>query len=97
MDVAFYFAEKKSGSQRAKEKMDLISQNIQITTTDSSTVKSTVKNPKILDFEDGLDYYSAKHSGCEAIITEYISDFYFSEIPVYNCDRFLEKLFENKS
>ena len=95
--IAFYFAEKKCGTQRAKEKMDLISQNIQITNTDASTVKSTIKNPKINDFEDGLKYYSAINSGCETIVTEDISDFYFSEIPVYNCERFFEKLFENKS
>lgn len=88
--IAFYFAEKKCGTKQAKEKIAMISKHIHITSVDSETVKSAVKNVQINDFEDGLEYYSAVNSGCEAIITEDTSDFYFSEIPVYNSESFLE-------
>ncbi len=93
--IAFYFAEKKSGTRRAKEKISLLSQKLKITSTDFQTVQSTTKDPKVNDFEDGLEYYSAIQSGCEIIVTEDTSDFYFSEIPVYNCGTFLENLFKN--
>jgi predicted nucleic acid-binding protein len=49
------------------------------------------KNPKILDIEDGLQYYSAIESGCEIIITEDKNDFYFSEIEVLSSRAFIEK------
>jgi len=90
--IAFYFAEKKSGMKRAKEKIALLSQKLKITSTAETAVKQTVENIKINDFEDGLEYYSATESGCEMIITEDISDFYFSEIPVYTCEAFIETI-----
>lgn len=90
--IAFYFAEKKSGTKQAKEKIAMISKHINITSVDFETVEYTVQNTKIHDFEDGLEYYSALNSGCKAIITEDISDFYFSEIPVLNSESFLETL-----
>ncbi len=91
--IAFYFAEKKSGTQRAKEKIAVLSQKLKITSTDEETVKLSIENIKINDFEDGLEYYSAVNSGCTTIITEDVSDFYFSEIPVYNCNDFIAASF----
>lgn len=90
--IAFYFAEKKSGTKQAKEKIAMISKHINITSVDSETVEFSVQNIKINDFEDGLEYYSAINSGCQIIVTEDTSDFYFSEIPVYNSESFLETL-----
>lgn len=90
--IAFYFAEKKSGTNRAKEKISLLSQKLKITTTDSEVVELATKNPKVNDFEDGLEYYSAMESGCEIIITEDISDFYFAEISVQDSESFIGNL-----
>lgn len=90
--IAFYFAEKKSGTQRAKEKIAVLSQKLKITSTDEETVKLSIENNKINDFEDGLEYYSAIKSNCHLIITEDVSDFYFAEIPVLNSKAFLESL-----
>jgi predicted nucleic acid-binding protein len=90
--IAFYFAEKKSGTQRAKEKISLLSQKLKITTTDSEVVELATRNPKIHDFEDGLEYYSAVQSSCNVIITEDISDFYFAEIPVQDSETFIGNL-----
>src|SRR5690606_23623931 len=88
--IAFYFAEKKSGTLRAKEKISLLSQKLNIATTNYESVRLAVKNMKVNDFEDGLECYSALQSGCGVIITEDVADFYFSEIPVYNSASFLE-------
>lgn len=90
--IAFYFAEKKSGTQKAKEKIAMLSKHIHITSVDSETVKLAVQNQAVHDFEDGLEYYSAINSNCKVIISEDVSDFYFSEIPVYNSESFLETL-----
>ncbi|GMQ27166.1 PIN domain nuclease [Algoriphagus sp. oki45] len=90
--IAFYFAEKKSGTALAKQKMQVLSSKIHIAAVDSQTVKSAVSNPSVLDFEDGLEYYSALQVDCKAIITEDSEGFYFSEIPVYDCRKFLEEV-----
>jgi len=91
--IAFYFAEKKSGTELAKQKMALLSEKLNISLVDKETVLQAVKNKQVNDFEDGLEYYSAKHSKCDCIITEDKDDFYFSEIEVLNSQSFLEKYF----
>ncbi|NGM63338.1 PIN domain-containing protein [Sphingobacterium sp. SGG-5] len=91
--IAFYFAEKKSGTLQARKKISLLSEKLDITTTDRETVQSTVQNKAVHDFEDGLEYYAAQQSSCDIIISEDLSDFYFSEIPVHNCETFLKQVF----
>ncbi len=87
--IAVYFAEKKCGTKRAKEKMVILSEHLSIIETNRETVSLAASNPKVLDFEDGLEYYSALQYGCQAVITEDVEDFYFSELPVYDCRRFI--------
>jgi predicted nucleic acid-binding protein len=48
-----------------------------------------LKNKKIQDFEDGLEYYAALDSKCKCIVTEDVNDFYFSEIEVLKPKDFL--------
>ena len=91
--IAFYFSSKKSGIEMAKKKIALLASRIAITKTDETTVKQTIKNKKINDFENGLEYYSALDAGCKVIITEDGGDFYFSEIEVIDCNGFLNKYF----
>ena len=91
--IAFYFSAKKSGEKLAKNKIDLLCQNIGITTIQEELTKKAILNPKVHDFEDGLEYYSALNHKCDFIVTENQSDFYFSEIPVLGSEAFLfEKL-----
>jgi hypothetical protein len=89
----FYFASKKSGEVVAKKKIDLLCRNIEITSLDESITQKAISNPKISDFEDGLEYYSAVNDGCEWIITENREDFWFSEIKVARCEEFLNMIF----
>lgn len=91
--IAFYFAEKKSGTELAKQKMAILSEKLKISLVDKETVLQAVRNKQVNDFEDGLEYYSAKHSKCDCIITEDKDDFCFSEIEVLNSQSFLEKYF----
>lgn len=89
--IAFYFAEKKSGTTLAGKKIALLVSHINISPTNKEAVLKTISNKKIIDFEDGLKYYSALGSGCHAIITEDQSDFHFSEIEVWSCREFMER------
>ena len=80
--IAFYFAEKKFKRNTARRKIALLCNHILITNTGNKEVQQTIANAAIQDFEDGLEYYAAKASNCQCIITENIKDFYFSEIEV---------------
>jgi predicted nucleic acid-binding protein len=91
--IAFYFSGKKSGIVIAKKKITLLASHISITKTDEITVKQTIANKQINDFEDSLEYYSALDSSCKVIITEDAGDYYFSEIEVIDCNGFLKKYF----
>ncbi|TNF43867.1 MAG: PIN domain-containing protein [Bacteroidetes bacterium] len=90
--IAFYFATKKSGETAAKKKIELLCENIGITTVNEEIAQKAAKNQKIKDFEDGLQYYSAINHNCDCIITEDQHDFYFSEIEVSGCEEFLKRL-----
>ncbi len=89
--IAFYFAEKKSKSALAKQKINLLCQNIHISGNSKDSVQKVLINPSINDFEDGLEYYSAIECNCTCIITEDKNDFYFSEIEVLNSSEFCLK------
>lgn len=90
--IAFYFSEKKSGAKLAKAKIEILISKVNITTSNQRIALDAIRNKSVLDFEDGLEYYSAIHAGCEVIITEDTDDFYFSEIPVLDVRGFLEGL-----
>lgn len=87
--IAYYFAEKKSGS-KAREKISLLASRLHISQVSERNVREVCLNKRIHDFEDGLQYYSALESGCKLIVTEDGDDFYFSEIEVLNSRQFLE-------
>lgn len=90
--IAFYFATKKSGETTARNKIEILCRNIGITTVNQEITEKTIKNQKIKDFEDGLQYYSAINQKCDIIVSEDQYDFYFSEIEVLSCEVFLKRL-----
>jgi predicted nucleic acid-binding protein len=87
--IAFYFAEKKSGTQLAKQKIKLLSEKISITAVGKNEVLQALENKQVNDFEDGIEYYAAVNNKCEVIITEDTGDFYFSDIKVCQAQNFL--------
>lgn len=90
--IAWYFVEKKSGARVAKQKMELLLQNLKITTVDEQVVQQAINNKKVKDFEDGMEYYSALKQKCDYIITEDINDFYFADVDVMKSELFLQHL-----
>ncbi|PZP50719.1 MAG: twitching motility protein PilT [Pseudopedobacter saltans] len=89
--IAFYFSGKKSGESMARQKIALLSEKVKVCNTNAATVTKTIQNSRIHDFEDGLQYYSAKDVNCQVIITENQEDFYFSDIAIRNSEAFLKE------
>ena len=94
--IAFYFAEKKHKTKAAREKISLLCEHLSIAEATKTSVAKTVKNNRINDFEDGLEYYAALENKCTCIVTEDIDDFYFSEIEVLTSSAFFEKYMYKK-
>jgi len=89
--IAFYFSSKKSGEKMAKNKIQSLLEHFSLTTINDSVARQTADDPRINDFEDGLEYYSAIKESCDVIVTEDKDDFYFSEIEVVSCSEFLNR------
>jgi len=78
--IAYYFACKKSGAGKARQKIALLAQHIKLAENKQQDVQLICTNKKIKDFEDGLQYYAAANAGCKCIITGKVKDYYFSDI-----------------
>lgn len=91
LGIAYYFAEKKSGTKLANHKIRLLCDHLGIVSMDETVVKNTVSNLFIEDFEDGMQYYSAMSKNVNVIITEDVGDYHFSEIAVLRCNEFFEQ------
>lgn len=87
--IAFYFSSKKSGEALAKSKIKALFQHLSISIISESAVKKSLNDPRINDLEDGFQYYAAIEAGCESIVTENVSDYFFSEIEVLTSEQFL--------
>ena len=57
--IAFYFSEKKNGAKLAKKKIELLASVLSVSQTGEKEVLQSLENKKVLDFEDGIEYYSA--------------------------------------
>ncbi|MBX2947146.1 MAG: PIN domain-containing protein [Cyclobacteriaceae bacterium] len=88
--IGYYFAEKKSGANLAKQKIKLLTQRINISTIDEEVVLQAAGDKAIHDFEDGIEYYAAKKSKCTCLVTEDAKDFYFSKIKVLTAEQFVQ-------
>ncbi|MBC7653528.1 MAG: PIN domain-containing protein [Oligoflexus sp.] len=88
---AFYFAEKKTSSSVAKNKIKIILEHIVIVENLRGAILKTLENKRVHDFEDGLEYYVAEQAGCDCILTENLKDFYFADLEVLDCKGFAEK------
>jgi predicted nucleic acid-binding protein len=87
--IGVYFAEKKSGKKKAREKTALLAEKLRITNMDARAVQQAVANPKVNDLEDGMQYYSALAAQCGHIITYDRKDFHFAQVPVLEPEDFL--------
>ena len=89
--ISFYFSEKKHGSAIAKKKLSLLTQHIKISNCGEAETLAAINNIKVVDFEDGLQYYSAVNAQCSCIVSADLNGFYYSEIEVLEPEFFLKK------
>jgi predicted nucleic acid-binding protein len=89
--IAFYFASKKSGEAMAKQKIGILAEHIRLAENKQADLKAVVADRKILDLEDGLEYYAAKNAQCRCLVTEDIGDFHFAAMEILNSEAFLKK------
>ena len=61
------------------------------TPVDSSTIELSIKS-EFKDFEDAMQFFSAKHERIDYIITRNKKDFSSSDIPVYEPQEFVDYL-----
>ena len=61
------------------------------TMVDTSTIEQSVQSD-FKDFEDAMQYFSAKHENIDYIITRNKKDFEASDIPVYEPQEFVDLL-----
>jgi len=94
--IAWYFAEKKHGTAKAREKFNILLKHITVAECGKKETLSAIGNKKIHDFEDGLQYYAAVNAGCSVIVTDNTEDFYFAEINVATPEQFLLDLNASK-
>ncbi|TAD83589.1 MAG: type II toxin-antitoxin system VapC family toxin [Bacteroidetes bacterium] len=90
--IAFYFAEKKCGRAKARQKLALLAEKLQVIPCDRDAVAGALANKSALDLEDGIQYYAALAAGCSHIITENTADFYFGVLQVQTCEQYLTTL-----
>ncbi len=89
--IAFYFSEKKSGTELAKQKIGLLASKLSITNIGKREVEQALANKKVNDFEDGMQYYAAVENNCTVILTQDTNDYYYAAIEVLNAEDFLKK------
>lgn len=87
--IGAYFAGKKNGRRKAREKIALLACKLQITSMDAHAVQQAVADPRVGDLEDGMQYYAAMAAKCEHIITYDRKDFHFAQVPVLEPEDFL--------
>lgn len=83
-----YFLSKMFGADKSVESLRKFKTISDIVALDEVIVEKSL-NSGFIDFEDGLQYFSAIKAECQYIITRNVKDFKNAEIPVLTPDDFL--------
>lgn len=90
---AYYFIRKSTENKKAIELLKNLKKFVNTINVDENILENAL-NSEFSDFEDALQYYSAKSvPEIEIIITRNIKDFSKSKLPVYTPAQFLNKFF----
>lgn len=86
-----YIARKKFPGEAIYSVLSTLLEMAEITPMDSVVVKSAVAL-QAKDFEDALQYFSAKSVEVDCIVTRNVKDYQFSEIPLITPHDFLSQI-----
>ncbi len=89
LGTASYLMEtRKMSTQDIFDNIDLLCQLCTPSTVDASVVRQALDSD-FTDFEDALQYFSAKTVDADCIVTRNTKDFVGSDIPIYELDEFM--------
>lgn len=86
-----YVAKKKFPGNAIYSVLNSVSEFALVSEIDADVVKSAI-DLRTKDFEDALQYFSAKTFSADYIITRNVKDFQFSELPVLSPQEFLKQI-----
>jgi predicted nucleic acid-binding protein len=92
LGIVFYFSEKKSGRKEARRKIELLLQRLSVAPCGEDEVRAAMLEKKADDFEDALQFHSAKALASDFIISNNPSDYHFSSIRVRRPEEFLQEI-----
>lgn len=85
----FYILRKIRGNEEARKQLRELRLLIQVAPIDEKTVDMAL-NSKFRDFEDGLQYFSAKQSGIPTLITRNTADYREKDLIIQASNVFLK-------
>ena len=85
----FYVLRKKHGCEKSMEQLRKLRMIIKIVPVTEKTVDDALIS-KIRDFEDGLQYYSAKENAMQVIITRNIKDYREKDVMAQSAEEYLK-------
>lgn len=81
---------------RAKHKLQVLLDRVEVTPCGKREAIQAAQQIEADDFEDAIQYFSALNAGCSCIISNTVDDFYYTDIPVYKPESYLNILAESK-
>jgi predicted nucleic acid-binding protein len=87
--ILYYLLSQKIGGFSARQKIKELLDNYTIVELTGELIKKAIDDEKMSDFEDCIQYLSAKTNFCDAIITRNVKDFKKADINVYTPEDFL--------
>jgi len=89
--TGFYIIEKDLGKKNAYHFLDKLSNIVNFLSTGKTDLRNAIHSG-FNDFEDAIQYFTAKSNGFEAICTRNVKDFKSSDIPVHTPEELLDRL-----
>jgi len=87
----FYVIRKKYGMEKSREQIKKLRLIMKILPVTEKTVDE-VLNSRIGDFEDGLQYFSAKENKIPVILTRNIKDYKEKDVVVHTAEEYIKML-----
>ena len=85
----FYILRKKHGTEKSREQLIKLRLIMKVLPVNEKIVDATLTS-KIKDFEDGLQYFSAKENGIPIIITRNVRDYKEKDVAIQTAEEYIK-------
>ena len=93
--LLYYFESREHSEQEARENVKKVLRKFTIVDLAGELIQKAFDEEDIPDFEDCIQYHSAKRASCNAIITRNTKDFQKVELDIYTPEEFLSNVETN--